>query len=61
MAMSGRECIKLLKKHGWTLDRIQGSHHIMQKNGVSIPVPVHGNKDLKTGTLKSILRRAGLE
>jgi predicted RNA binding protein YcfA (HicA-like mRNA interferase family) len=44
--MSGKDCVKLLKKHGWIVDRIQGSHHIMLKNEMIIPVPVHGSADL---------------
>jgi predicted RNA binding protein YcfA (HicA-like mRNA interferase family) len=61
MPMSGKECVKFLKKHGWILDRVQGSHYIMLKNETSIPVPVHGNTDLKPGTLNSILKKAGLK
>jgi predicted RNA binding protein YcfA (HicA-like mRNA interferase family) len=61
MTMSGKECVKLLNKHGWALDRIQGSHHIMLKDGICIPVPVHGNAGLKPGTLNSILKKAGLK
>jgi predicted RNA binding protein YcfA (HicA-like mRNA interferase family) len=44
--MSGKDCVKLLKKYGWIVDRIQGSHHIMLKNGMVIPVPVHGTLTL---------------
>ncbi|MDR0303070.1 MAG: type II toxin-antitoxin system HicA family toxin [Treponema sp.] len=61
MNMSGKDCVKLLRKHGWIVDRIQGSHHIMLKNGMAIPVPVHGNADLASGTLHSILKKAGLK
>jgi predicted RNA binding protein YcfA (HicA-like mRNA interferase family) len=59
--MSGKDCVKLLKKHGWIVDRIQGSHHIMLKNEMIIPVPVHGSADLAPGTLHSILKKAGLK
>jgi len=59
--MNGKDCVKLLKKHGWIVDRIQGSHHIMLKNGISIPIPVHGSADLAPGTLHSILKKAGLK
>jgi len=61
LTMSGKDCVKLLKKHGWVLDRIRGSHHMMLKDGVSIPIPVHGNADLTPGTLNSILKKAGLK
>ena len=28
-AYSGRELIRLLERHGWSVERIEGSHHIM--------------------------------
>ena len=55
--MKSNELIKLLYKNGWVLDRIKGSHHIYKKDNNTISVPVHGNKDLKIGTLKSILKK----
>ena len=39
--MKGKELIKLLKKEGWKLDRINGSHHIMEKEGKVVFAPVH--------------------
>jgi predicted RNA binding protein YcfA (HicA-like mRNA interferase family) len=59
--VTGRELIKLLKKHGWQLDRISGSHHIMKKKDKTLTVPVHGNSDIPKGTLNSILKEAGLK
>ncbi|TVQ63931.1 MAG: addiction module toxin, HicA family [Phycisphaerales bacterium] len=36
------EIRKLLEKHGWSLDRIRGSHHVFVKPGHrSIPIPVN--------------------
>jgi predicted RNA binding protein YcfA (HicA-like mRNA interferase family) len=61
MTMSGKDFVKLLKKNGWTLDRINGSHHIMRKGGVSLSVPVHGNEDLKPGLFNSLMKEAGLK
>ena len=60
--VSGKHMCRVLERHGWTLDRIKGSHHIYKKpgNAFPIPVPVHGNKMLKRGTQKSIMRAAGL-
>jgi predicted RNA binding protein YcfA (HicA-like mRNA interferase family) len=50
-----------MERHGWALDRIHGSHHIMTKEGHrSIPVPVHGKEDLGVRAVK-ILRQAGIE
>jgi len=60
MPLSGKELIAKLKKEGWKLDRIHGSHHIMIKEGqLPVTVPVHGNKDLPKGTLHQILKDTG--
>ena len=59
--MNGKDMVKRLKKLGWVVDRIEGSHHIMFKDGVSVVVPVHGGKDLRPGTLGSIEKKAGLK
>jgi len=58
--MKGKELVKLLKKEGWTLNRVNGSHHIMEKDGKSISVPVH-NTDIQKGLLHAIMKKAGLE
>lgn len=59
--MSGKDLIKLLKSNGWELDRVSGSHHILKKDSKTIVVPIHGNKDIKIGTLNTILKEAGLK
>jgi predicted RNA binding protein YcfA (HicA-like mRNA interferase family) len=41
--------------------RINGSHHIMRKNKISLYVQVHANEDLKPGILNSLKKQAGLE
>ena len=59
--MSGKELLHLMILHGWVLERIRGSHHIMIKDAMRpIPVPIHGNRDLPKGTLAAILRQAGI-
>ncbi|MCA9840101.1 MAG: type II toxin-antitoxin system HicA family toxin, partial [Trueperaceae bacterium] len=48
---------------GFYVERIKGSHHILVHQNderLTVIVPVHGNKDLKTGTLRSIIKQAGL-
>ena len=62
-SVSGKELARLLERHGWTLLRIQGSHHIYGKTGsmVRLSVPIHGNKPVKFGLLKHLLKLAGLE
>ncbi len=61
MPLSGKEVVKLLKRNGWNLSRVKGSHHIMTKGRETIPVPVHGNKALGRGLEKTILKQAGVE
>jgi predicted RNA binding protein YcfA (HicA-like mRNA interferase family) len=59
---SGRKIIRVFKKAGWVLDRIEGSHHILVKEGAEeiLVVPVHGNKPIKVGLLKGLIKDAGL-
>jgi len=61
-SVSGKEFIKILKRNGWTLLRVQGSHHIFGKVGtdVKISVPVHKNQSLKVGLLRHFLKQAEL-
>jgi len=61
--MNGKEVIAKLKAAGWTLNRITGSHHMMEKPGAlrTIPVPVHGTKDLGAGLLADIQRQTGVK
>ncbi len=58
--MTGKDLVKLLREHGFILDRIEGSHHVMERGDVTLSVHVHGNRDLKKGTEHGILKRAGL-
>lgn len=60
MTMKDKELLKLLKDNGWKVDRINGSHHILKKDGMTEVVPVHG-KDVPIGLLTSILKRTGLK
>jgi len=60
--VTGKQLKKLLEDHGWLLDRISGSHHIMVREGSrSIPVPVHGSTDLPKGLVHAILKQAGIK
>ena len=57
---SGREVVKALRRTGFVVDHQRGSHiflHNLEKN-VSVVVPNH--KELKKGTLNSILKKAGM-
>jgi predicted RNA binding protein YcfA (HicA-like mRNA interferase family) len=61
--VNGKRVIQALTKAGFTLNRIVGSHHVMTHPGDqkrTVTVPVHGARDLKAGTLRSIIRQTGL-
>jgi predicted RNA binding protein YcfA (HicA-like mRNA interferase family) len=59
--MTAKQVMDILKKDGWTLDRVNGSHHIFKKEGYPRPVsvPLHGNNDIGYLT-KRILKEAGI-
>jgi predicted RNA binding protein YcfA (HicA-like mRNA interferase family) len=61
-SISGKEFTKILERKGWSLLRIQGSHHIYGKSGsdVRLSVPVHGNQPIKIGLLKYLMKQAGI-
>ncbi|HIK10177.1 MAG TPA: type II toxin-antitoxin system HicA family toxin [Oscillatoriaceae cyanobacterium M33_DOE_052] len=61
-SISGKALCKIVEQHGWQLKRITGSHHIYGKEGVAVilSIPVHSNRDLPAGTLRGILKDAGI-
>ncbi len=57
---SGREIVKALHRIGFVVDHQRGSHiflHNLEKN-ISIVIPNH--KEIKKGTLNSILKKANI-
>lgn len=60
--LSGQEVCAILERYGFTRVRQRGSHIVMQRVTVdgttTVPVPDH--KELRTGTLRSIIRQSGL-
>jgi len=60
--LSGREFARLVEQHGWTLLRINGSHHVYGKPGsiVRLSIPIHGNRPLKTGLQRHLAKLAHL-
>jgi predicted RNA binding protein YcfA (HicA-like mRNA interferase family) len=61
-AVDGKKVVRILQRAGFRVDRIEGSHHILVKasHPISVPVPVHGSHPLPKGTLRSIIRMAGM-
>ncbi|HPQ42056.1 MAG TPA: type II toxin-antitoxin system HicA family toxin [bacterium] len=60
--ISGKKFCRILEEKGWELKRIHGSHHIFMRPGSSarISVPVHGNKTLKIGLQKHLMKVSGI-
>ena len=61
--LSGKQFAKVIERHGCTLLRVHGSHHIYGKSGsaVRLSIPVHGNQPMKRGLLAHFMKLAGLE
>ena len=58
--VSGQKCVKALERTGFQVLRQRGSHIILRRDSsfAEVVVPVH--KELDRGTLRSIIRQAGL-
>ncbi|PYS27149.1 MAG: toxin-antitoxin system, toxin component, HicA family protein [Acidobacteria bacterium] len=59
--MQPRRLIKALERAGFLVHRVTGSHYILkhpEKPTLRVTVPFH-NRDLKRGTLQSIVKQAG--
>ena len=61
--ISGKRMCKVLDEHGCILKNIRGSHYVYYepKTKVNISVPVHGNRDLKPGLQRHIMKLAGIK
>lgn len=59
--MNGKDVIRRLKEDGWELVRVRGSHHLLRKGAVIVPVPVHGARDLGLGLLKKLEKETGVK
>lgn len=59
---SGKAVLRALEHAGFVLVHIRGSHHYLRRPGAGqlVCVPVHGSRDLPLGTLRAILRQAGV-
>jgi predicted RNA binding protein YcfA (HicA-like mRNA interferase family) len=61
-SVSGRDFARMVERRGWTLLRINGSHHIYGKAGstVRLSIPIHGSKPLKSGLLRHLAKLADI-
>lgn len=58
--LTPRKVIKILERKGFVFARQKGSHRIYTKGSFGVTIPYH-NKDLRKGTLRSIIKQSGLE
>ena len=58
--ISGRECVKALEKVGFYVKRRESSHIILRRDSPFAQLVVPDHKELDTGTLRAIIRQAGL-
>jgi predicted RNA binding protein YcfA (HicA-like mRNA interferase family) len=56
MPISGKEMLRRYLSAGWVIIRQNGSHVIVGKSLKRETIPVHGNKDLKKGLEKKLLK-----
>jgi len=58
--ISGRECIKALEKAGFQVKRQEGSHIVLRRTDPFAQLVVPDHKELDRGTLRAIIRQAGM-
>ncbi len=58
--MSGRDVVCVFENHGWQVVRQRGSHIILVKAGQSVTLSVPDHKEVAKGTLRSLIRSAGM-
>ncbi len=56
-SIDGRKVIKVLRKAGFEVIRIKGSHHFLRNSdGCATVVPVHGKENIGIGLFYKILK-----
>jgi predicted RNA binding protein YcfA (HicA-like mRNA interferase family) len=58
--ISGRECVAALGKAGFSVKRQEGSHIVLRRDEPFGQLVVPDHKELDRGTLRAIIRMAGL-
>ena len=58
--MSGRRVVRVFAKLGWEVARQRGSHIILVKEGAMATLSVPDHREVARGTLRSLIRDAGL-
>jgi len=58
--LSGGDAVKIFVKAGWFVDRQRGSHVILVQDGHPATLSVPDHKELAKGTLRGLIRAAGM-
>jgi predicted RNA binding protein YcfA (HicA-like mRNA interferase family) len=58
--ISGRDCVKALQRAGFSVRRRESSHIILRRESPFAQVVVPDHPELDRGTLRSIMRQAGV-
>lgn len=58
--VSGKEMLRFLRREGFVVIRVRGSHHVLTRGETDTVVPVHGDRVMAVGTLRKILRDIGM-
>jgi mRNA interferase HicA len=58
--MKSSELHRLVKRNGWVLLRVEGSHYIYEKGDKKYSVPFHGPKEVGRGLETKIKKEMGL-
>jgi len=58
--LSGKELVKILSKIGFAFQRQKGSHMVLRRESPSARVVVPNHRNLRVGTLGTILNEAGI-
>lgn len=58
--LSGRKVVRTFENLGWQVARQRGSHIILVKEGEFASLSVPDHKEIAKGTLRSLIRSAGI-
>jgi predicted RNA binding protein YcfA (HicA-like mRNA interferase family) len=58
--ISGKEAVKAFKKAGWQTIGQVGSHLVKGKVSVLVNLSIPQHKELSVGTLRALIRNAGM-
>ncbi len=58
--LSGREVVRVFETFGWQFVRQSASHIIMVKEGEQVTLSIPDHREVAKGTLRSLIRNAGL-